>query len=62
LFFSASRARTGCETSSQAELLNDGSGVSAALQGSPGVTLHCVDAFVLELLCHPARLFHNQDS
>ena len=47
---------------SEAELLNDSGRVCATLQGAPGVTLHCVDAFVLELLCHSARLLHDQDS
>jgi len=47
---------------SEAELANDGGGIGATLQGASGITLHCVDALVFELLCHPARLLHNQDS
>ena len=48
--------------SSQAQLVNNDGRVCAALQGSTGITLHCVDALILELFCHPTRLLHDQNS
>lgn len=47
---------------SEAELANDGGGIGATLQGASGITLHCVDALVFELLCHSTRLLHDKDS